>query len=72
MADAYLPVWLHDIPAYMVFQPGGCLRENVRHAVDQNVVRVFAGPTACHIRIDIQRPYFRAISSPSIQGHAND
>ena len=72
MADAYLPVWLHHIPASMIFQPGGRLRENVRHAVDQKVVRVIAGPTACHIRIDIQRPYFRAISSPSIERHAND
>ena len=72
MADAYLQTWLHHIPASMVFQPGGRLRENVRHAVDQKVVRVIAGPTACHVRIDTQRPYFRAISSPSIQGHTND
>ena len=71
MADAYLPEWLHHIPADMVFQPGGRLRENVRHAVDQKVVRVIAGPTACHVSIDIRRPYFRALPPRSIQGHSH-
>lgn len=65
-ADAYLPHWLHRVPCQHVFHPGGRLRENVYHAVKQKVVRVIAGPLECHVMIDVQRPYFRAVMAPAI------
>jgi len=62
MTDAYLPVIVTDLPSQFAFQPDGALREKVRRAVDMGVVKVIAGPLACHIVIDIQRPYCRAIA----------
>lgn len=62
-ADAYLPVWVHDLPIAFAMQPGGALRDNVRRAVDMGVVRVIAGPTQCHVMVDIKRPYYRALPS---------
>ena len=56
--DMLLPVVVHDLPAYFVFQPDGALRENVRRAVDQGVVRVVAGPEKCHVVVDVRRPYY--------------
>ena len=67
MADAYLPIWVYDLPASWAFQHGGALRDNVRHAVSLGVTKVIAGPTRCHLRIDVRRPYFRPVSAPSIE-----
>ena len=57
-ADAYLPVFVHDVSVDQIMIAGQ-LRHPVRAYVDQGVVRVIAGPTHCHLVIDIQRPYFR-------------
>lgn len=59
MADAYLPHVVENVPAFFAFQPDGRLREKVSHAVALGVVRVIAGPEACHIVVDIRRPYSR-------------
>jgi hypothetical protein len=59
MADAYLPVWVHDLPARFVFQPDGSLRAKVRRAVDMGVVRVVAGAELVHVMVDVRRPYSR-------------
>lgn len=60
-ADAYLTHTVHDLPAAFVFQPDGKLRDKVAHAVTLGVARVIAGPTACHVEVDIRRPYYRAL-----------
>lgn len=60
-ADAYLPVWVYDLPAEFCFQPDGRLLEAVARAVHMGVVRVIAGATAAHVMVDVKRPYFRAI-----------
>jgi len=60
-ADAYLSHTVHDLPASFVFQPGGSVRDRVARAVKMGVVKVIAGPTMCHVSIDIQRPYYRAV-----------
>lgn len=70
MADAYLPVWITDLPAQFVFQPGGMLRLRVAEAVASGVVKVVAGPERCHVRVDIKRPYWRPEDSPSEAGVA--
>ncbi|MCU0826623.1 MAG: hypothetical protein MUE52_04290 [Tabrizicola sp.] len=44
MADAYLPVWIHDLPADFVCQPDGQLRLKVADAVAKGTVKVVAGP----------------------------
>jgi hypothetical protein len=62
MYDALLPVIVEDLPHNFVFQPGGQLRDKIRRGVEMNVVRVIAGPLKCHVVIDIQRPYYRALS----------
>lgn len=56
-ATAYLPHVVENVPVSWVFQPGGMLRNNVRGWVEMGVVRVIAGPTKCHVWIDVQRPY---------------
>jgi hypothetical protein len=63
MRTTYLPVTVHDLPSQYAFQPDGKLRDKVRHAVDMKVVRVIAGPEKCHVIIDVQRPYHRAITA---------
>lgn len=60
-ADAYLTHTVRDLPSSFVFQPGGRLRGKVERAVQMGVVKVIAGPTLCHVIVDIQRPYYRAI-----------
>lgn len=64
MADAYLPVWVMDLPAVFVFQPGGLLRRPVAEAVASGAVKVVAGPERCHVRVDIKRPYWRPENAP--------
>ena len=59
MTGALLPVWVYGLPAEFVFQPDGGLREPVRRCIDKRVVRVIAGPTACHVMVDVKRPYNR-------------
>lgn len=62
MADAHLTEWFENLPARMVFQPGGQLRMNVQRAIDIGAVkRIVAGAEAVHILIDIRRPYNRPI-----------
>lgn len=63
-ADAYLPVWVDDLPAEFVFQPGGLMRMRLKCAAKVGVVkRVIAGPERCHVLVDIKRPYCR----PSVE-----
>ena len=66
-AHSYHPVWVENLPARFVFQPDGMVREKIRRALDMKVVRVIAGPEACHVMVDVQRPYFRpgAVSLPA-------
>ena len=59
MADAYLPHTVYDVPVVWVIDSEGALFERVRHYVRQGVVRVIAGPEACHVIVDVQRPYYR-------------
>lgn len=59
MADAYLPHTVYDVPVAWVIDSEGALFERVRHYVRQGVVRVIAGPEACHVIVDVQRPYYR-------------
>jgi hypothetical protein len=63
-ADAYLPVWVEDLPADFAFQPDGKLRQRVAEAVSNGVVKVVAGPLRCHVRVDVRRPYWRPENSP--------
>lgn len=56
MADAYLPVWVRDLPIDMLVR-GREVRPDIRHLVDAGVVRVVAGPEHAHVMIDIKRPY---------------
>jgi hypothetical protein len=65
MADAYLPVWVRDLPAAAVFQPGGLRRIAVAEAVASGTVKIVAGPERCHVRIDIKRPYWRPENEPT-------
>ena len=58
-ADAYLPHTVHDVPVAWMIDADGVLFERVRHYVRQGVVRVIAGPEACHVIVDVQRPYYR-------------
>ena len=58
-ADAYLPHTVYDVPVAWVIDSEGALFERVRHYVRQGVVRVIAGPEACHVIVDVQRPYYR-------------
>ena len=58
MADAYLPVCIRHLPAAFAFD-GHALKAAVRTYVDQGIVRVIAGPEACHMIVDIRRPYWR-------------
>jgi hypothetical protein len=60
-ADMYLPVTVHHLPAHFIFQPDGALRDKFARAVDLRVARVIAGPMACHVVIDVKRPYYRAL-----------
>lgn len=64
-ADAYRPVWVENLPASFVFQPDGKLRDKIARAVQMKVCRVIAGAEACHIMIDIKRPYYRALPEAS-------
>ena len=57
-ADAYLPVWVDNIPAHWVFLPDGNLREKLREYAAHGVIKVVAGAEYCHLRIDIRRPYY--------------
>lgn len=56
-ADMYLPVVVRNIPCVFIFQPDGRLRMSARKLVSMGVLRVIAGPTACHLSINIRRPY---------------
>ena len=58
MADAYLPVCIRHLSIGFAFD-GHALKLNVRSYVDQGIVRVIAGPEACHLIVDIRRPYWR-------------
>jgi hypothetical protein len=71
MADMLLPVWVYNLPASFAFQPDGRLREKIA-ALPKGIVRVLAGPTECHVCVDVQRPYNRPISAMFIDGAAND
>ena len=69
-ASAYLPVWVYHVPASQVFTMRGDLLPSVKHYADQGVVCIVAGATACHLCIDVQRPYFRPdqmIQSPVVE-----
>jgi hypothetical protein len=71
MADAYLPVWVHDLPAEFVFEASGRLRGGVEHYRRLGVVRVIAGPTECDLQVDLRRPYFRpfrAVTDAPVEG----
>ena len=58
-ADAYLPVLVRHVPEIQVFDLQGQLLPSLKHYAQQGVVKVIAGPLACHLLIDIKRPYFR-------------
>lgn len=66
MADAYLPHTVYDVPVAWVIDSEGTLFERVRHYVRQGVVRVIAGPEACHVIVDVQRPYHRPAAVPAL------
>ena len=66
MADAYLPHTVYDVPVVWVIDSEGALFERVRHYVRQGVVRVIAGPEACHVIVDVQRPYHRPAAVPAL------
>lgn len=62
MADAYLPVTVHHVPVEQVFDVQGRLLPNIQHYAQMGVVRVIAGALACHLVIDVKRPYYRPAS----------
>lgn len=57
-ADAYLWHTVPNVPIDYVFF-GSFVRPNIRHYVTKDVVRIIAGPERCHVRINVQRPYYR-------------
>ena len=61
--DAMLPVWVYALPSAFAFQPDGALRGKVRSAVASGSCRVIAGPTECHVMIDVKRPYYRQMEA---------
>lgn len=64
--DALLPMWVNSLPAHVAFQSNGLLRPAFQSALDQGVIRVIAGPDACHVCIDVQRPYYRPRSKDHV------
>jgi hypothetical protein len=59
MADAYLPHTVHDLPIPFAFEDSGRLRASFEHYQRQGVIRVIAGAEACHVVVDVRRPYSR-------------
>lgn len=70
MADMYLPVWVRDLPADLIFDRSR-LKPKIEHYVREGIVRVIAGAERCHVSIDIQRPYHRPplqLNAPALDG----
>lgn len=64
-ADAYLPVWVEELPAAFVFCPDGQVRDHIAYYCSIGVVqRIFAGPDACHMLVYVKRLYHKTVSSP--------
>lgn len=64
-ADAYLSVWVTNLPIAFVLQPDGQLRQRLVDAfANQGVLKVVAGPERCHVHLNIQRPYYRPGNDP--------
>jgi hypothetical protein len=60
-ADQYLSETVYNLPAQFVFQPGGQLREKVARAVSMSAAKVIAGPTECHLVLNIKWPYYKGV-----------
>lgn len=60
----HLPIWVDELPADFVFE-GPRLQPAIEHHCRIGVIqRIIAGPTACHLLIDIRRPYTKPPIKP--------
>lgn len=53
----YLPITVYNMPVNQFIDDNGSLKPKVNELCNKGIVKIIAGPTKCHVVIDIKRPY---------------